>query len=159
GNGLLTGEVAEARLYDRALSAAEVAASFRAGPEGVSLAEVLKALTQEQRQKRDRLLAQLDGERSAIVSLPVAALAYAANPTKPEPTYVLRRGDVEKPDEEVSAGALSVVKSPNADFGLTADAPEGERRRKLADWIASADNPLTARVMVNRVWQYHFGRG
>jgi hypothetical protein len=159
GNGFLTGEVAEARLYDRALSAAEVAASFRAGPEEVPLTDALKALTQEQRQKRDRLLAQLDRERVAVASLASPALAYAANSTKPEPTFVLRRGDVEKPDEEVTAGGLSVVKSPSAEFGLTTDAPEGERRRKLAEWIASADNPLTARVMVNRVWQYHFGRG
>jgi len=37
--------------------------------------------------------------------------------------------------------------------------PTTERRRALADWIASRDNPLTARVFVNRVWQYHFGRG
>ncbi len=37
--------------------------------------------------------------------------------------------------------------------------PTTERRRALADWIAGSDNPLTARVMVNRVWHYHFGRG
>jgi hypothetical protein len=159
GNGFLTGEVAEARLYDRALSAAEVAASFRSGPTGVPLAELLKALSPEQRQKRDRLLADVARERAALAALPPPALAYAASPVKPEPTFVLRRGDVEKPEEEVTAGGLSSVKSPSADFGLATDAPEGERRRKLADWIASPDNPLTARVMVNRLWQYHFGHG
>jgi len=160
GNGFLTGEVAEARLYDRALSAAEVAASFRAGLIDVPLGEALKALTPEQRQHRDHILSELTKARAALAALPPAlGLAYAANPGKPEPTFVLRRGDVEKPDEEVSAGALSAVKSPRSDFGLTADAPEGERRRKLADWLAAADNPLTPRVMVNRLWQYHFGRG
>jgi hypothetical protein len=159
GNGFLAGEVAEARLYDRALSAAEVAASFRAGPTGVPLAELLKALTPEQRQKHDRLLADVARERAALAALPPPALAYAVSPAKPEPTFVLRRGDVEKPEEEVSAGGLSAIKSPSADFGLAPDAPESERRRKLADWIASRDNPLTARVMVNRLWQYHFGRG
>jgi len=72
---------------------------------------------------------------------------------------VLRRGDVEKPDEEVTAGALSAVKALNPDLGLTTNASDADRRRKLADWIASARNPLTARVLVNRLWQYHFGRG
>src|SRR5262249_25124017 len=42
---------------------------------------------------------------------------------------------------------------------LPPDAPEGQRRLKLAEWIASPANPLTARVLVNRVWHYHFGRG
>src|SRR6185369_14194395 len=39
------------------------------------------------------------------------------------------------------------------------DSPTTLRRKALAQWIASPDNPLTARVMVNRIWQYHFGRG
>ncbi len=106
-----------------------------------------------------RVKAALEGVRPGDRPLPGGGTAYAANSVKPEPTFVLRRGDVEKPEEEVTAGALSAVKSLRADFGLAADAPEGERRRKLADWIASADNPLTPRVMVNRLWQYHFGRG
>jgi hypothetical protein len=160
GNGYLTGEVAEARLYDRALSSAEVAASFRAGPIDVPLAEVLKALTPEQRQKHERLVSELAKERAALAALPPPlGLAYVANPSKPEPTFVLRRGDVEKPDEEVMAGGLSAVKGLKSDFGLRTDAPEGERRRKLADWIANPNNPLTPRVLVNRLWQYHFGRG
>ncbi len=44
-------------------------------------------------------------------------------------------------------------------FWFAADAPEAERRRKLADWIANRDNPLFARVIVNRLWHHHFGRG
>ncbi len=44
-------------------------------------------------------------------------------------------------------------------LGMTSDEPEQSRRLKLAKWIASEDNPLTARVIVNRVWHYHFGRG
>jgi hypothetical protein len=42
---------------------------------------------------------------------------------------------------------------------LSADTAEAERRRRFADWIASPENPLTARTIVNRVWHYHFGRG
>jgi hypothetical protein len=45
------------------------------------------------------------------------------------------------------------------DFGLPPDAPEARRRLRLAEWISSPDNPLTWRVIVNRVWHHHFGRG
>ncbi len=73
--------------------------------------------------------------------------------------FMLGRGDVEKQGERVAAGGLSAVKSPSADFGLAADAPEGVRRSKLAEWVADPSNPMTARVIVNRVWHYHFGTG
>jgi hypothetical protein len=49
--------------------------------------------------------------------------------------------------------------SPAGDIGISTDDPDPVRRLKLADWIADADNPLTWRVIVNRVWQYHFGAG
>ncbi len=87
-------------------------------------------------------------------------LAYAARPNRtPPPTFLLNRGDVEKPGRRVAAGGLSAVVYPTADFGLADDAPEAERRRRLADWLAHPANPLTARVIVNRVWHYHFGTG
>ena len=86
-------------------------------------------------------------------------LSYAANPLQPEPTSLLLRGDVEKRGEIVSPGGLSCVRTLPADFGLKPDAPEGQRRLKLAQWIAHPNNPLTSRVLVNRVWHYHFGRG
>jgi hypothetical protein len=44
-------------------------------------------------------------------------------------------------------------------YSLPLDAPEGERRRRLAEWIVSPENPLTPRVLANRVWHYHFGTG
>jgi mono/diheme cytochrome c family protein len=86
-------------------------------------------------------------------------MVYAACPQAPPPTSVLARGDVEKKGERVSAGGLSAVRSPSPDFGLAVDAPESIRRRKLAEWIADPANPLMARVMVNRVWHFHFGTG
>jgi hypothetical protein len=59
------------------------------------------------------------------------------------------------PREEVVADALSVLGS----LQLTGNAPEQDRRMALAQWIAGRDNPLTARVIVNRLWQFHFGTG
>ena len=158
GNGFFAGEVAEARLYDKALSAAEVSASFKAGFTKASAEQIARALTPEKRQERDRLTQELAKERDGLKAA-VPPLAWCAVPAQPPPTYVLKRGDVEKPGDLVTAGGLSAVQGPSPDFGLATDAPEGERRARLAEWLASPDNPLTARVMVNRVWHYHFGRG
>lgn len=73
----------------------------------------------------------------------------------PGKTFVLRRGDPEQPVAEISSAVPELFKSPK----IPEDAPEQSRRTQLADWIASPKNPLTARVMVNRIWQYHVGRG
>jgi hypothetical protein len=93
-----------------------------------------------------------DAERDALET---ARLVFAGAFREPDTTYVLNRGDPEQKQEEigprvpVALGALTIA----------ADLPEQQRRVALAHWIASPDNPLTARVMVNRVWQQHFGRG
>ena len=81
---------------------------------------------------------------------------YGGNFADPEPTHFLYRGDPMAEREAVNPGGLSHVGAP---LQLTDATPEHDRRMQLADWIASADNPLTARVMVNRIWHYHFGRG
>ena len=57
--------------------------------------------------------------------------------------------------EQVNPGGIAVF----ASLDLSRDAPEQRRRLALADWIASEENPLTARVLVNRLWQFHFGTG
>ncbi|MCH2179266.1 MAG: DUF1553 domain-containing protein [Mariniblastus sp.] len=67
----------------------------------------------------------------------------------------LHRGDPSDPREIVIPDTLTVMGT----LGLKAQTPEPERRLKLAEWIVDPSNPLTARVIVNRVWQYHFGTG
>ena len=67
----------------------------------------------------------------------------------------LHRGDPLTPREIVEPDTLQVMGT----LGLDNQSSESTRRLKLAQWIASEDNPLTARVIVNRVWQFHFGRG
>jgi hypothetical protein len=125
----------------------------------IPLEQVLKALSDSQRKQRGILLGELLKYRAAIQNMPPLALAYAANGGAAEQTFLLARGDVEKKRERVSAGGLSAIKTLSSDFGLDFDAPEAQRRLKLAEWIANPSNPLTARVLVNRVWHYHFGRG
>lgn len=75
--------------------------------------------------------------------------------------YLLVRGDVYHPGDEVTPGFPSALAPNNSDAVVTAPAggKTTGRRSALARWLASPDNPQTARVMVNRVWQYHFGEG
>ena len=80
---------------------------------------------------------------------------YAGKFRTPDPTHILHRGDPELKEEEVQPAIPSVLGTIALDSG----ADEHERRLALARWIGSEDNPLTARVIVNRIWQYHFGRG
>lgn len=72
-------------------------------------------------------------------------------------TYVLKGGSLKLKGEAVQPGFLSAVTGHAEPVPLDglADSP----RELLAEWIASPENPLTARVMVNRIWQGHFGRG
>jgi hypothetical protein len=74
---------------------------------------------------------------------------------QPDKTFVLLRGDPEQPADPVGPAVPALFNIPP----VPDDLPEQDRRLALARWIASADNPLTARVMVNRIWQYHFGKG
>ena len=97
-------------------------------------------------------LKQLEAEAAKVEK---SQMVYAGTFSQPGPTHRLYRGEPEAKREEVSPGGIAVF----AALDLTKGAPEKERRRALADWIASPENPLTARVIVNRLWQFHFGTG
>jgi hypothetical protein len=77
----------------------------------------------------------------------------------PRPVRVLNRGDVRDPRQVVGPGTVPILEGVPARFNLPPDAPEGDRRAALARWIIDPGHPLTWRSIVNRVWQYHFGRG
>ena len=71
----------------------------------------------------------------------------------------LRRGEAENPTgDSISPGALQCIESLESQFG-PAGMPEGDRRVALANWLVDPRNPLTYRVMANRLWLWHFGRG
>jgi len=74
------------------------------------------------------------------------------------PARLLKRGSWRSPGEELVPGFLSVIDDRDADVKPTKAGTSG-RRTALAEWIASPKNPLTGRVMVNRIWQSHFGKG
>lgn len=82
-----------------------------------------------------------------------------ANGGRPRPIHVLARGQVTTPGKSVGPGTLSAMSFAPARFAVPEEAQEGARRAALARWLTDPANPLTWRSIVNRVWQYHFGRG
>ena len=72
---------------------------------------------------------------------------------------MMLRGDFRRPGPAVKAGVLRVIHSPKHAFSPVKDSHTAGRRTALAAWLTSRNNPLTARVIVNRVWQHHFGTG
>jgi hypothetical protein len=78
---------------------------------------------------------------------------------KPRPIHLLNRGNEKDPAIEVGPGTCSYIPALDSRFELSAEAGEGVRRAALAHWLTDKRNPLTWRSIVNRVWQYHFGRG
>jgi hypothetical protein len=162
GNRILAGRIQRAQLYDRALSAEEIAASAQVGDQNfVTEAQLLARLTPLQRQRRRGLTDEsqrLRTEREALADSQLQKL-YTCVSSTPGVSHVLHRGSVTDLGAEVAPGGLSAVVGIESNFGLAVDASDAERRLKLAEWITHGDNPLFARVMVNRLWHYHFGRG
>lgn len=106
----------------------------------------------------DRLQKRRAELEQQLKAVPVPARVYGVLSETPPPIRVLRRGDPEQPDADVVPAALASVATLKSELA-TSQAPEGERRRALAEWITSPANPLTRRVLVNRLWHYHFGVG
>lgn len=102
-------------------------------------------------------LAQVNQQFSAIPPLP---LVWAGKFEQPkETTYVHKGGDPQRRGADVVPASLAVLDQVTKPYALSTDASDAERRLSLANWIASDANPLTARVLANRVWHYHFGTG
>jgi hypothetical protein len=95
--------------------------------------------------------------RAALPDLPRGYFMHEPAP-QPPATHILLRGSAARPGPQVAPGVPAVLVSAQPAF-LTPDEHTSRRRLTLARWIARADNPLTARVIVNRVWQFHFGEG
>ena len=118
--------------------------------------EAIGRLSAPDASKARDLLARLKQTETQLATLVQSIpTAYVGNFSQPPVIKRLYRGDPLSPREEVYPDALAVLGT----LGMTSEEPEQSRRLKLAQWIASEDNPLTARVIVNRVWHYHFGRG
>jgi mono/diheme cytochrome c family protein len=94
-------------------------------------------------------------ERVRALKIASPDMVYAGKLEQPGPIHRLYRGDVTSKREAVAPDTISVLGT----LGLAMDAPEKERRAALARGLADPSNPLTARVMANRIWYHHFGTG
>jgi hypothetical protein len=104
----------------------------------------------------ETLRARLRGLEKDLTAVSAAPAAYAGVFQQPGPTHRLHRGDPMEKREAVPPGGIRALGSA---FELAEDSAEAERRRRLAEWITCERNPLTARVLANRVWLHHFGEG
>ena len=86
----------------------------------------------------------------------ISTTGYLNTLSFPEETRVLKRGDVASPGELVEPAGLGVI---NGALDLKGKHAGPERRLAYGEWLSSRENPLTARVMVNRLWHHVFGRG
>src|SRR6185503_14446760 len=109
------------------------------------------------------LLKESAEREKRVAELANPLMVYAGTlDAKPEMTYLLYRGEATQKRDEVKPSGLSAVPVMFAihtnenSIALTEDQ---QRRLALAQWLVNSTNPLTARVMVNRIWQYHFGEG
>ena len=159
GNKMLAGTIDRARVYDRALTPEEIARSAGLRDETVSADEIRAELPPTDRAAWEALTeatSRLESRRLLLLG----GKAYAAVPSQPEPTRVHHRGQPGQPREVVPpAGLAALSTAVPSDFGLPPDAPEAQRRAKLAEWMTDPRNPLASRVITNRLWHYHFGAG
>lgn len=125
-------------------------------PQGVTHVPTVAGLAHADAQSSSRLLARRAEIEATLRSLTATPMAYAGTFEAPAPTHRLHRGDPLQPREAVGPAGIVVF---GGKLNLDANAIERDRRMALADWIAQRDNPLTARVLVNRLWQHHFGTG
>jgi hypothetical protein len=109
----------------------------------------------DQKQVRDQIK-KLQDRLDAMEVAPSGALdlAMGVGEGLPKNSPVLNRGELKDKGNEIPRGVLTVLRTGDARIG-----PRHSGRMELAHWIANKDNPLTARVIVNRVWEHLFGEG
>lgn len=136
----------EKRTEGQRLNALQVEKTLR-----VDDAEIEKALSVEDQARWNALKKDI---KALEKQKPVLPTALGVLEKKTEPSYFLHHGSADSPGSLMKPGVLSVITPGEW------EAPAGvPARQAFAEWITAPDNPLTPRVMVNRIWQHHFGEG
>lgn len=156
------GGIDELKIFDKELSALEVLYNHNAEKAGDILKKPREAghvglvkefylsnFNDRSKSLRDSLKVSMDKANKLVSSIP--ELMVMGDLPEPRPTYLLTRGVYNAPGKKVTPGALETI--------LPFDGKFPKNRLGLASWLFDKNNPLTARVFVNRIWQMHFGNG
>lgn len=152
-------------IYNKSLSPEQIQRNFASQSHDVRSTESLDAplvkASPDERTRDNELRHQLQRPQNTQPTQPFEGVAHVVIPKQPPISHTLIRGNSRTPGDVVSPRGLQAFSSAGllGDFGLAPEAPEAERRVALAKWITDPRNPLTPRVMVNRLWHYHFGCG
>ena len=118
-------------------------------------AEALALLMKE----KDQVKSGLEKLRQQLAQDFPVQMGFVGDREQPKPTVLFNRGDIKEPKNEVSPGGLQAINLSQVDFPKDLNLPEAQRRILFAQWLTHPENPFTFRVMVNRLWQGHFGIG
>lgn len=102
-------------------------------------------------------LAEVEQRIAALPSFPLLRVGRFEQPAEQQHIFVA--GDASRKGAAVVPASIETLAAATTAYDLPGDTPEQERRLALARWIVADNNPLTPRVLVNRLWHYHFGRG
>jgi hypothetical protein len=153
--GFKNGKVDDFRVFNRALTPIEVADvagldDLRTAQNGEALLEYYIANVYPPARQLGSELNMLRREQSRTIN-PIQEIEVMEEMPQPKPAYILKRGAYDQHGESVSANTPSILPP------LPAEAPRN--RLGLAHWLVAPNNPLLARVTVNRAWELMFGRG
>ncbi len=154
----MQGFFAQTQSHDIIVATPEQQAAWKAQADPIEqdMRRLRGALRRAKEEEKGKIEAELEA-LDAKMPLPMAAMcAVKDDPAGTTQIHILTRGDYRLKGPKVGMRALGIL-LPEATPELPLDT--AKPRVQLADWIIDPANPLTARVIVNRVWQYHFGRG
>ena len=159
GGGYFEGALDEVRFYDRPLTHKEILSQFLEGATTESFVGLVARYDRAQARRLEQLTETLIEERRPPREYFEVLRVKESGPEAP-PTHVLIRGNPHAPAEPVEPGFPQILTDAVPSLPQRDDSARSTGRRlALARWIASDENIRTSRVMANRLWQYHFGRG
>jgi hypothetical protein len=121
--------------------------------EGVDEKQVRAKMTESERAALDKVIAEITAAEKERPAPYASAMAITEESAQALPSFFLHRGNPGNKGSQMEPGVFTVASWTKF------EPPTTQRRLAFANWIASPENPLTARVMVNRIWQRHFGEG